>query len=159
MSFLDKEKIYEYSTLFHSILEWRYIAMPWFNVDDGFYDHPKINAASNAGIGLWVKAGSWCAKHLTDGFIPVHQVKRLGGTPTQVSSLVDAGLWIVHVGAGGKVEKYEISGYLEANRSRNRVEIERKENQARQQKHRAKQRSTSVNANSSPRDNGVSHSA
>lgn len=49
--------------------------MTWFKVDDGFYDHPKVENLSMAARGLWVTAGSWCAKQLTDGVI---SKKKLG---------------------------------------------------------------------------------
>ena len=68
--------------------------MTWFRVDDGFYDHPKIEQLPNASIGLWVKAGSWCAKHLTNGVIPASAVRRMKGTPSQVDGLIRCGLWV-----------------------------------------------------------------
>src|SRR5574343_246506 len=42
--------------------------MTWARLDDGFYDHPKVEATSVAAIGLWVKLLTYCCKHLTDGF-------------------------------------------------------------------------------------------
>lgn len=33
--------------------------MTWFKVDDGFYDHPKVDQLPNAAVGLWVKCGAW----------------------------------------------------------------------------------------------------
>jgi hypothetical protein len=67
--------------------------MPWFNVDDGFAFHHKAVKAGNAAIGLWTRAGSWCAQQLTDGAVPEHMVAVLG-TPAQAKRLVDSGLWI-----------------------------------------------------------------
>lgn len=67
--------------------------MPWFRVDDGFYDHPKVVGLSSAAVGLWTLAGSYCARHLTDGVITARQVRALGGTATQVNALVSCGLW------------------------------------------------------------------
>jgi hypothetical protein len=72
--------------------------MPWFKVDDDFYGHPKIKAIPrrhrNAAISLWVLAGSWCARYLTDGVIPDNQIQDLGYTQRDAANLVDAGLWI-----------------------------------------------------------------
>jgi hypothetical protein len=72
--------------------------MPWFKVDDDFYGHPKIKAIPrrhrNAAISLWVLAGSWCARYLTDGVIPDNQVQDLGYTQRDAANLVDARLWI-----------------------------------------------------------------
>jgi hypothetical protein len=71
--------------------------MPWFKVDDNFYDHPKIKSIPRrhrgTAIALWVLAGSWCARYLTDGVIPAEQVLDFG-TKRDATNLVDAGLWI-----------------------------------------------------------------
>lgn len=69
--------------------------MTWFKVDDSFYDHPKIADLGMAARGLWVTAGSYCGRHLTDGHITKKQVRKLGGTPAQVRDLCAAGVWIV----------------------------------------------------------------
>ena len=56
--------------------------MPWFKVDDRLYSHPKL-AALEAGkhfaeaVALWCIAGSWCASQLTDGGVPMAQLRRL----------------------------------------------------------------------------------
>jgi hypothetical protein len=63
----------------------------WFKVDDSFAFHSKAVAAG-ASLALWVRAGSWCAQQLTDGFIPLHMVSVLG-TPKAAARLVDVGLW------------------------------------------------------------------
>lgn len=68
--------------------------MTWFKVDDTLAFHHKTVAAGNAAMGLWVRAGSWCAQHLTDGFIPASIAATLG-TPAQISRLVKVGLWEV----------------------------------------------------------------
>jgi hypothetical protein len=74
--------------------------MPWFRVDDGFYDHPKAIAAGPA-LALWLRAGCWCAKQLTDGYVPVGMLAPLGGNRGHANRLVEAratpggvGLWI-----------------------------------------------------------------
>lgn len=66
--------------------------MTWFKVDDTLAFHHKTAKAGNAAMGLWVRAGSWCAAHLTDGFVPEHMVQLLG-TTAQASKLIKAGLW------------------------------------------------------------------
>ena len=68
--------------------------MAWFKVDDNLDFHPKVVAAGNAAMGLWVRAGAYCASHLTDGFIPRQMIAPLGGRPRDVSKLVEVGLWI-----------------------------------------------------------------
>jgi hypothetical protein len=67
--------------------------VPWFRVEDNFHAHPKVVAAGNAAIGLWLRAGCWAAQHLTDGHVPKTLLPALGGTAREVKRLVDAGLW------------------------------------------------------------------
>lgn len=67
--------------------------MTWFKVDDDLAFHRKVVAAGNAAMGLWVRAGSWCAQHLTDGFVPEEMVGILG-TPAQRAKLIKVGLWM-----------------------------------------------------------------
>jgi hypothetical protein len=68
--------------------------MPWFKVDDQLATHPKVAHAGLAAMGLWVKAGSWCAQHLTDGFVPNGTLRILGANKTHAAALVRVGLWI-----------------------------------------------------------------
>lgn len=67
--------------------------MTWFKVDDKFAMHPKAMMAGNAALGLWVRAGSWSAAHLTDGWIPNKLLASLGGSKTSANTLVKARLW------------------------------------------------------------------
>lgn len=68
--------------------------MTWFRVDDGFYDHPKVADLPDAAIALWTRAGSWCAKHLTDGAVPTRALRRFCDDPdVAAKALVDSGLW------------------------------------------------------------------
>ncbi|MFI9600361.1 hypothetical protein ACIHCX_10850 [Streptomyces sp. NPDC052043] len=69
--------------------------MPWFVVDDNSHMHPKIVAAGNAALGLWLRCGSYAAQHLTDGIVP-GVIAKMYGTPAQVRKLVAAGLWHEH---------------------------------------------------------------
>lgn len=73
--------------------------MTWFKVDDGFYDHPKAQALEDGpcpfeALTLWLKAGSWSARYLTDGVVPKGQVKRFGVKPKAADELVRVGLWV-----------------------------------------------------------------
>lgn len=67
--------------------------MPWFKVDDNLAFHHKVVTAGNAALGLWVRAGSWSAQQLTDGFIPA-AVAGVLGSKAQAGRLVNAGLWV-----------------------------------------------------------------
>ena len=69
--------------------------MTWFRVDDSFYDHPKVLGLDMSARGLWVSAGTYCARHLTDGVISEREIRVIGGTRRQAEKLVAAGLWRV----------------------------------------------------------------
>ena len=101
--------------------------MSWAKFDDNFANHPKIDdldGLSVPGGWLFVCGTLYCAKFLTDGFIPERVVPRLtsfdglttGETPVTVKRVVDAlisvGLW--ERSKGG----YVIHDYLEYNLSK-----------------------------------------
>ncbi|MGX9349195.1 hypothetical protein [Microbacterium sp. KNMS] len=71
--------------------------MAWFKIDDGFYDNPKVKAIPRGKrmecLGLWVSAGTWSSKHLTDGRIPAYMVEEFGADVSHGDMLVAAGLW------------------------------------------------------------------
>ncbi|QKN87568.1 hypothetical protein SEA_HFRANCETTE_42 [Streptomyces phage HFrancette] len=69
--------------------------MTWFKVDDTAHMHPKLIKATNAALGLWLRAGSYAAQHLTEGIVP-GVVAQLYGTAPQARKLVAAGLWHEH---------------------------------------------------------------
>ena len=66
--------------------------MPWFLVDDDYPNHPGVLAISLAARGLWVTAGAWSSKRLTD-VVPDHVVASLGGTPELAAELAAAKVW------------------------------------------------------------------
>jgi hypothetical protein len=66
--------------------------VPWFQVDDDLPTHPDMLAVSLAARGLWVTAGAWCAKRLTDA-VPDHVLASLGSTPELEQELGAQGVW------------------------------------------------------------------
>jgi hypothetical protein len=103
--------------------------MPWFRLDDSFDTHPKVIAAGNEATGLFVRCGTYCARHLTDGFIPEH-VALLYGSPELAESLVRAKLW--RRVRGG----WRMPDYLEYNPSHQQVDTERAAKTERQRRWR-----------------------
>ena len=71
--------------------------MPWFKVDDGFANSKPVLRIPRRyrapAIGLWVLAGTWSAKELTDGFVPDYALEDFASTPAMAEQLVRAGLW------------------------------------------------------------------
>jgi hypothetical protein len=81
----------------------------WFKLDDRFHSHPKVRAAGNAAVGLFVRAGTYAAAYETDGFVDAAVVVEFAERRTQVAALERAGLWIPV--AGGHL----IHDYLDYN--------------------------------------------
>lgn len=104
--------------------------MPWFKVDDGLALHPKVLAAGNAAMGLWVRAGAYAAHQLTDGEISTEAATLLG-TPTEAKRLVKAGLWVP------KDDGYAFHEWDLFQPSRVQVMAEREASRRRQEKARA----------------------
>jgi hypothetical protein len=95
--------------------------MTWFQVDDNLAFHPKAIMAGNAALGMWVRAGSWAAQQLTDGYVPLDMARSLG-TTAQARKLTDSGLWLP-CGSG-----YEFHQWAERQLSRKDVEEKRRRN-------------------------------
>lgn len=96
--------------------------MTWVKLDDGFADHPKIEAVGPAAAWLHVAALCYCAKHLTDGCIPKSKALRLADIrqpAAQIARLIDVGLW------HDKGDHYAIHDYLEYQPTRASVEADR----------------------------------
>lgn len=121
--------------------------MTWFKVDDGLHSHRKWLATSMAARGLWVTAGSWCADQLTDGHVPAHVLRQVGGTTRNAAELVANGLWDV-VDDGWRFHQWD-----EFQPSREAVEAERAA--ARERQRRARDRAKS--RRDSHANNGASH--
>jgi hypothetical protein len=112
--------------------------MPWFRLDDAFDTHPKVLAAGNEAIGLFIRCGTYAARNLTDGHVPTSVVTLYGDTDL-AARLVAVGLW--HRVRTG----WTIHDYLAYNPSRQDVEENRKKNAERQNRWRERQSNAVTN--------------
>lgn len=108
--------------------------MSWVKIDDGFTDHPKVEALSDRAFRLHVAGLCFCARTLSDGFIPEDRIRRLLAKVTKgmVDELVTARVWAKRPGG------MNVVGYLDYNPSKAKVEKERAEAEERRRKWRAK---------------------
>lgn len=111
--------------------------MTWFKVDDGFWSHPKTLGLSTAAVALWVRAGSYCGKHLTDGYVPQSVLGMLQGTPDHARELVIAGMWLEDV------DGWTFHDWHRYQDTRQAVEKRREAWKQRQQRHRENESDTS----------------
>lgn len=127
--------------------------MAWFNVDDGFWSHPKTLQLSDSAQALWLRAGSWSMKHLTDGFIPEYALPLLKGKPKPINELVTLELWDKTLGG------YRFHDWLQYQRSRDQIENDRERNAERQERLRNRKRNGESNGVTNTVTNPVSNNA
>ena len=99
--------------------------MPWFHVCDRFHSHIKAEEVSNAAVGLWTRAGSWCSANLTDGFLPAGKIFDFKARRRDADALVKAGLWDAVDGG------YQFHDWHDCNPSKARVQEKRSADAAR----------------------------
>lgn len=83
----------------------------WFAVDDSFMSHPKVaQAIAQAGpavVALWLEAGTWSARYLTDGKLTAAQVAALRLYRQELAAaLVAARLWDAQEDGGVQIHDF-----------------------------------------------------
>lgn len=106
--------------------------MSWFKIDDNFWSHPKTVGLSSDAVALWVRAGSYCGNHLTDGVVPRHIMAMIQGTESAARELVEAGMWLDHI------DGWVFHDWHAYQPTRAKVESERAKTKERVAKHRAR---------------------
>lgn len=107
--------------------------MSWVRLDDQFPIHRKVDSLSDPAFRLHVSAICWCARNLTDGWVPEadldaaapRTMKRPGRF---VAELVRRGVWST------AADGWTIHDYLDYQPSKARVEEDRKKNAERQRR-------------------------
>jgi hypothetical protein len=126
--------------------------MTWFKVDDKLHSHRKVAALGDdvGALALWTIAGSWCADHLTDGFVPAYMVQRFlplsrAKANRMVSALVSVGLWepFTKEVDGKSEEGWLFHGWNETGRQPSSAQVlaDREANAARQAAFRERKKS------------------
>lgn len=103
--------------------------MTWFKCDDQLADHPKVMALGDdrlPAVGLWTICGTYCAKHLTDGFVSEPVARMYGGPKAAriIAALTRVGLFEVVPGG------YRMHDYHDYNPSRENVSTYRAKKRA-----------------------------
>ena len=95
--------------------------MPWVKIDDGVPHHRKLFAGGACLRGMILDGLCYCARNLTDGFIPANALALVSpGTPPKmalrlIADLVRVGAWTT------KDDGWEIHDYLKYQPSRQEV--------------------------------------
>lgn len=97
--------------------------MPWARIDDGIGDNPKtlkIWAEDPGALALDVRGIAYCAKHLTDGFVPAEIIALwFAGRDEERDRLT--GILLRHGRWEAVPGGFEIHDYLEYNASKEKV--------------------------------------
>ena len=93
--------------------------MSWVKIDDQMSDHPKLIVAGPVAAWFWMCGMCYCARYLTDGFVPLGQVRKMADMdhdPLELAEkLVATGLWERTDGG------FNVHDYLDYNPSREEV--------------------------------------
>jgi hypothetical protein len=108
--------------------------MPWFKVDDGFYDHPKVKKLSSHAVRLWLMSGSRSAHYLLDGWVDQAFVNTFANGSRSARALVEANLW--YEGHRDGEEGWYFHDWAEYQPMRADVERRRQQTRERVDKHR-----------------------
>lgn len=122
-----------------------------FQVDPDFYDHPKVTGMTDAAFSLWVRAGSYSAAKLTDGFIAEHVlVHTLRSSVDVAGELAHRGLWRRVKGG------YQFHEWGLRNLTKQRVEDEKEADRERKRRERdAARKAAGQNVNGQARQGNV----
>lgn len=148
--------------------------MPYLNIDDGMDEHEKVEALSDAAYRLLMASLHYCARNLTDGFVPLSKARRLTATGDDVvaKELLDAGVWH-DLGEGcddrqcvkertchgtGRKGSYLVHDYLQWNHSKAWWEKRKDDQRERTRKWRAEQ-AKNKNQQVSPGNGNASRNA
>lgn len=148
--------------------------MPWVRFDDQYTIHRKVRGLSDPAFRLHAEAIFWCARNLTDGFVPAADLPDLATArrPLKfVPELVSRGNWHEaasvcdskkcpahpdHRSDGGS-EGWLIHDYFEYQPTKTKVLAEREKNAERQAKWRARQQSLESDSDCHAVSNGVTN--
>ncbi|MGD9886183.1 MAG: hypothetical protein AB7U95_39440 [Reyranella sp.] len=115
--------------------------MSWVRIDDAMPDSLKIAPLSDAAFRAYVTSICYCARSLSDGFVPTKKAKEFAGRPRVVQELADAGLWESPPPATSS-DGFVVHDYLQYNPTRNAVLSEREAAKKRMQRVRSPERGT-----------------
>ncbi len=105
-----------------------------FRVDDGFPHHPKALGLSLEAVGAWTLIGCWCARYLSDGYIPDDALRTITTRTRVIQDLANRNL-ITKMGDG-----WQMVDWGQYQRTRAQVEAQRKRGRERVARWRAEHR-------------------
>lgn len=104
--------------------------MPWFLTDDGECDAPWVWDVGNEAYGVYARLGCYCAKHLTDGVVPWGVALSYAGGKKSLLVLEQLGRINLRGAERDKPTSVFLPYYLDANRTRSKVEADKETKRA-----------------------------
>lgn len=104
--------------------------MPWFKVDDGYWHDVQMTSLSDGAQALWLRAGTYSAQKMLDGFIPDEALRLLRVRKRYIEELERAAVWRRSAGGWLAVR------WQENIRSRSDIEADRDKTKQRVRSHR-----------------------
>ena len=87
--------------------------MGWVRIESAVFAHPKLGRVPKATRWVWVAGIAYANEHLTDGLVPVEQLRTIDANAKDARLLVAAGLW-EPVDGGWQIHDY---GQYQASRA------------------------------------------
>jgi hypothetical protein len=98
--------------------------VPWLNCDDGEADAPWVWEVGNEAYGVYVRLAGYCAKHLTNGVVPMGVALGYAGGKKPLLTL-ELHRRVEIRGDRERPTSVFLPFYLDANRSREQIEADR----------------------------------
>lgn len=110
--------------------------MAWVKIDDQFHDHPKVLDVGPCAEALYFRGLTYATRFLTDGFIPVGHLRRMGDMDAlaEAERLTTSGLWQSTEGG------YLVHDYLDYQPSKEHILADRAKSAKRQAEWRDRNR-------------------
>src|SRR5262245_15432421 len=107
------------------------LEVSYVQLDDNFATHPKIEELTDREFRVHVRALCYCARHRTNGRLPVSSAIR-GMNEKVIARMLDLGLWEFHSGEGLGIHDFaEFNGTaLEREQARLRKQAQRNRDKA-----------------------------
>lgn len=129
--------------------------MTWTRLSDDYADDAQLNSVSRSARHLNTEALCWCNKHLTDGALPAHMLRRITDADdpqAEAAELVTAGLW-TETETGWQVDwtAQQTKEKVLAERARNAASHAASRSKGGQMSHRDTSRDTSRDTRGNPK--------
>jgi hypothetical protein len=102
----------------------------WIKLLDSMPEHPDVMGLPDSAFRSFIQALAYCSRNRTDGWVPEPAARTVMQRPKDPEALIEAGLLVARTGG------WLVVNYLDHQRSRAQIDVERTKARARKQKQR-----------------------